>query len=185
MVNIGSKYSVNDIFFNEMPRIKKEISEIEKETAVPEGLNKDEYLARVWIYRAIKNAGGYAIFPHPYWNIGFNHTSTPMSKAIIKNGLCDAFEALGGGDPVLNNKQIVLYNELRSEGCDTPRVYGKLRLVLYAHFLLENYYPVHNELCSVSGIFIDRYLNGDNCEKELIEKAEDTVSKYEKEFFGI
>ena len=68
------------------------IAELEKEIEVPKGLDRNEYLGRVWMYREIKKSGGYAIHAHPYWNIGFYHTSTKMSEAIIKNGLCDAYE---------------------------------------------------------------------------------------------
>jgi hypothetical protein len=32
---------------------------------------------------------------------------------------------------------------------ENTRVYGRLRLVSYAHFLPENYFPVHDELCNV------------------------------------
>lgn len=234
MVNIGSKYSVNDIYLNDPQRVEREVKELEKEVEVPENLDKHEYLSRVWLYREIKKSGGYAIFPHPYWNIGHRHASTPMSKAVIKNGLCDAFEVVGGCSPRENNLQVALYNDLRAEGCDIPivgstdshsalgeehlkrstivfaengdvlkavddgysvaveslpgenvRVYGKLRLVSYAHFLLENYYPVHNELCSASGLFIEEYISGNDSAKTLIEKAEEKVSEFEKEFFGV
>jgi len=232
MVNIGGKYSVNDVYINEPDRIKKEVSELEKEITVPSDYDKREFLNRVWLYREIKKSGGYAIFPHPYWYIGHSHVSTPMSKAIIKNGLCDAFELLGGCTPRENNLQVALYNDLRAEGYDVPivastdshsvlsgdylchqtivfakdgdilksvsegysvaveshsgenvRVYGKLRLASYAHFLLENYFPLHNELCSASGLFMERFINGDEEAKELIEKAEECISNFENEFF--
>ncbi len=234
MVNIGGKYSVNDIYLNDPQRIDSEVKELESEIEIPENLDKREYLNRVWLYREIKKSGGYAIFAHPYWDIEYLHTSTAMSKAIIKNGLCDAFELLGGCTPKGNNLQVALYNDLRAEGCDIPivgstdahtvlgeeyltrstvvfaedddiikaisdgysvaveslpheniRVYGKLRLAFYTHFLLENYYPVHNELCSASGLFIEEYINGNTDARELIEKAEERVSEFESEFFGV
>ena len=68
---------------------------------------------------------------------------------------------------------------------ETVRVYGKLRLVSYAHFLLNNYYPIYNELCSASGLFIEGYLNGNDSAREMIEKAEESISDFEKSFFGI
>lgn len=234
MVNIGGDYSVNEIYLNNPEKVEKEVGELEKEIAIPEGLDKNEYLNRVWLYREIKKSGGYAIFPHPYWNIGFSHTRTSMSVAVIKNGLCDAFEVLGGCKPEDNNLQVSLYNELRAEGVNIPivgstdshsvldkgyfgkaatiafaenddvlgavsdgfsvavetlpgenvRVYGSLRLVKYAQFLLRNYFPIHCELCSASGLFIEEYVHGDEAAKELIEKIEDRILKAEKEFFG-
>lgn len=230
MVNIGGKYSVNDIFFKNPERVKKELADLEKEIEIPLGLDKKEYLYRVWIYREIKKSKGYAIFPHPFWNIGFNHTSFEMSRAIIKNGLCDAFEIFGGCTPKGNNMQLALYNDLKAEGYDIPmvastdshsvirgdhlkyssivfsngdiidsvnnkycvavesldgentRVYGNLRLVAYAHFLLENYYPLHDELCAASGLFIEKYISGYKNAKGLILQCENLISEYEDEF---
>ena len=233
-VNIGGNYSLNEIYINDPERVKREVAELEKEVEVPEGLDKKEYLNRVWLYREAKKSGGFVIHAHPYWNIGFYHTSTEMSKAMIKNGLCDAFEVIGGCTrPSGNNLQVALYNELRAEGYDIPivgstdshsvlkeeylkrstvtftdnddiidaiskgysvavesepgeklRVYGKLRYVMYTHFLLENYFPVHEDLCSVSGTYLEEYVHGSDELKSLIEKAEEKVVAFEKEFFG-
>ena len=232
MVNIGGNYGVNDIYINEPQRVKEEIAELEKEIEVPDGLDKNEYLGRVWMYREIKKSGGYAIHAHPYWNIGFYHTSTKMSKAIIKNGLCDAYEIIGGVEPKENNMQVALYNDLRAEGVDIPivgstdshsvlkgghtlrstvvfsdddliksidngysvaveslpgenvRAYGKLRLVTYTHFLLENYFPLHDELCEISGRYLEEYVHGNDKVKDLILQTEEKISEFEKEFFG-
>jgi len=234
MVNIGSSYSVNDIYLNNRDKVEREVKELEKEIEVPENLDKNEYLNRVWLYREIKKSGGYAIYPHPYWSIGFYHTPTDMSKAIIKNGLCDAFEVLGGCGIKNIDLQLGLYNDLRAEGCDIPivgstdshsvfnngehlrystivfaenddiigaidnkysvavetfedmpeRAYGKLRLVMYTKFLLENYFPIHDELCNISGSLMCDYIHGEEDLKEDIIRAEKRLDKYCKEFFG-
>lgn len=233
MVNIGGSYSVNDIYINEPDRVKREVSELENEVEVPQGLDKTEYLNRVWLYREIKKSGGYAIYPHPYWNIGYYHTSTAMSRAVIMNGLCDAYEVMGGNPPKNNNLQLALWTDVISEGCripivgstdshsslhgghltqstiafvkdgdviqavadgysvavesvknETVRVYGSLRLVMYTHFLLDNYYPAHDELCSVSGIHICSMLDGDRDAKQLVQKAEEKITAFDNAFFG-
>ena len=157
-----------------------------------------------------------------------------MSRAIIKNGLCDAFEVLGGCTNEGNNMQVALYNQLRTEGENVPivgssdshsvltgtgkfnklstvafadgdvvdavsegysvavesihhetvRVYGDWSLVAYTHFLLRNYFPVHDELCFASGLFTEAYIHGDEGAKEMIEKTENRILEYEKTFFG-
>ena len=232
MVNIGGKYSINEIYLNNPEQIEKEVGEIEKEVDIPENVDKREYLHRVWLYRNIKKSGGYAIYPHPYWYICHYHIPTNMSRAILKNGLCDAFEILGGCTPEGNNMQVALYNELRAEGLVIPvvgstdnhcvmdyfskaatiifdedddiiktisqrysvaveslkdenyRIYGEWRLVRYAQFLMDYYFPLHNELCFASGLFMEDYVHGDNEVRALIEKTEERLAGYEKAFFG-
>ncbi len=234
MVNIESSYSVNDIYLSEPERVEREAASLENEVEVPEGLDKREYLHRVWLYREIKKSGGFAIFPHPCWSIGFMNTSSRMSEAIMKNGLCDAFEVIGGtGSVARNNMQLAIYNDLRAQGCDIPvvgstdshsvandeylkastlvfaknndiigavqdgysvavetvpgesaRVYGKRRLVFFAHFLLQNYYPVHNELCAVSGAYISALAKGDEGAVDMIKNNEKRIEAFEKRFFG-
>ncbi|UKI35841.1 MAG: hypothetical protein L6V93_17585 [Clostridiales bacterium] len=96
IVNVGSKYSVNDIFLDEPERVKAEVEALKGEVDVPDGVDEREYLYRVWTYREIKKSGGYAIYPHPFWTWKEHyHVETDMSEAVMKNGLCDAFELFG------------------------------------------------------------------------------------------
>ena len=123
MVNVGSRYSVNEIFINEPERVEKEVKELEGHTQIPSGVDKKEYLYRLWIYNEIKRSGGYAIFPHPFWKIKEQyHTETKMSEAIFKNRLCDAFEIMGGCSAEENNLQLDMYYNLRLKGIKMPIV---------------------------------------------------------------
>lgn len=233
VVNIGGSYSVNEIYLNNPQKSVEEAMSLDGTVKIPENVDKREYLSRLWLYREIKKSGGYAIYPHPYWNIGYYHTPTNMSKAIIKNGLCDAFEVLGGCTPKELNMQVALYNDLRAEGCDIPivgstdshtvladehikystvafvkndeilksisehysvavesvpnesvRAYGKLRLVMYTHFLVENYFPIHDRLCNVSGELMLAYVHGRKELQEDIVRAEERIKSFKNEFFG-
>ena len=234
MVNVGSNYSVNDIYLNTPDRVKKEVSELEGKICVPEGLDKREYLNRVWLYREIKKSGGLAIFAHPCWSVGFLNTSSKMSDAVLQTPLCDAFEVIGGpGSPERNNMQVAQYIEARAKGVDVPvvgstdshsvmsdshteaftivfakdndivggvrdnysvavetvtgehpRAYGHRRLVWYAHFLLTNYFPVHNELCALSGCLLEAYVKGDENAKSDAIRAEERIENFENKFFG-
>ena len=56
MVNVGSDYSVNEIFINEPERVEKEVANLAKTTEIPNGLDKKEYLYRVWITTKSKKA---------------------------------------------------------------------------------------------------------------------------------
>ena len=123
IVNVGSKYSVNDIFLDEPERVKAEVETLKGEVEVPEGVDEREYLYRVWTYREIKKSGGYAIYPHPFWTWKEHyHVETDMSEAVMKNGLCDAFELLGGCSVKENNLQIALYYSLQKDGLKMPIV---------------------------------------------------------------
>ena len=157
-----------------------------------------------------------------------------MTRAILKNGLCDAYEVLGGCGPEDNNLQTALYSELRAEGTEVPvvgstdshsvldarthfknastiafvqngdvlgavasgysvaaehlpgestRVYGPFRLVKYAQFLLQNYFPVHNRLCQAAGTAILGLVCGENI-NALAEAQEARVASFEQKFFG-
>lgn len=123
IVNVGSKYSVNDIFLDEPERVKAEVEALKGEVEVPEGVDEREYLYRAWTYREIKKSGGYAIYPHPFWTWKEHyHVETDMSEAVMKNGLCDAFELLGGCSVKENNLQIALYYSLQKDGLKMPIV---------------------------------------------------------------
>lgn len=123
IVNVGSKYSVNDIFLDEPERVKAEVEALKGEVEIPEGVDEREYLYRVWTYREIKKSGGYAIYPHPFWTWKEHyHVETDMSEAVMKNGLCDAFELLGGCSVKENNLQIALYYSLQKDGLKMPIV---------------------------------------------------------------
>lgn len=237
MVNIGGCRSVNERYINEPERVAEEAQALAADVDIPKGLDKREYLNRVWLYREIKKSGGFAIYPHPYWKVGSHyHTETKMTKAVLKNGLCDAYEVLGGCGPEDNNLQTALYNELRAEGTDIPvvgstdshsvleanthfkkastivfaenneilsavesgfsvaaehlpgentRVYGAFRLVKFAQFLLQNYFPIHNSLCKAAGQTIKGYLYDDKGLKTTVEMLEKRVSEFEHEFFGV
>lgn len=236
MVSLGGKYSITDIFLNEKERVREEIEELSKEIQVPDGLDPNEYLRRVWMYRRIKKSGGYAILSHVYWYIGYHNVQTKMSRAIIKNGYCDAYELMSGVTAEKDNLSLALYNDLRAEGIsvpivgvsdshsvfaeesslfrrhytivftedndiikaisdgysvaveelrnEKPHVYGTLRLTMYTQFLMKNYFPIHDELCSASGLFIEEYIRGDESCKEQVIKTEERISEFENRFFG-
>ena len=236
IVNIGSKYSVNDIFLDEPERVKAEVAALKGEVEIPEGVDEREYLYRVWTYREIKKSGGYAIYPHPFWTWKDHyHVETDMSEAVMKNGLCDAFELLGGCTVDENNLQIALYFSLQKNGLKMPivgssdshtnlpgseyfdeestvlfekdgdiigaidggysvavesvrgeqvRVYGDFRMMKYARFLIDNYFSRRAELCAASGVFVERYLNGDTECRDVICACEKRIKAFENEFFG-
>ena len=68
---------------------------------------------------------------------------------------------------------------------ENVRAYGKLRLVTYTHFLLENYFPVHDELCKASGLMLEDYVHGNDNAGMIAKEIENKISDYENAFFAL
>lgn len=83
-------------------------------------------------------------------------------------------------DSVMNFKSVAA---IKGEKGDI-NIAGPLRMVSYAWFLTENYFPKHKELCYEAGRAMREYVSGDKSAKEEIEHAEKIIKKYTDEFFG-
>ena len=123
-VNFGCRESVCRRVMEEREQVEREVDELEAVIDVPEGLDRREMAWRTWIYRAIKASGGICILPHPYAIIGgVYNIQTKVCKAVFEQGLCDAFEVLGGlKDHARNRRQAALYVETLANGIDLPIV---------------------------------------------------------------
>ena len=238
MVNIGSRYSVNARYFDHLDEINAAVEALRGTVDVPTDVDETDYLHRVVLYDEIKKSGGFAIFPHPFWQLGGRyHVGTNMAKAVLKNHLCDAFEVVGGCANEQNHLQVSLWNQVRAEGMTVPvvgssdthsvlgndphfgelstiafcasdrdvmaavkcghsvaveanrgeqvRAHGELGNVRYAHFLLRNYFPLHDALCAVAGGMLCDYVLGDESVKPGIERYEEKISALQKDFFGL
>ena len=64
------------------------------------------------------------------------------------------------------------------------RTHGRLRLVRYANFLIEQYYDIHDELCSAVGQAFTRYVLGDKSQKDLVERLDNERKAFDQKFFG-
>ena len=67
---------------------------------------------------------------------------------------------------------------------ENKRVYGPFRLVKYAQFLLDYYYPLLDPLYQASGTMILEYFKGDLACKSIIEAIEHKIKQSELDFFG-
>ncbi|MBQ7983227.1 MAG: hypothetical protein IJ302_06645, partial [Clostridia bacterium] len=66
----------------------------------------------------------------------------------------------------------------------TPHVVATYRLTQYAIFLLEQYYPIHDELCFTEGQLLwDAYL-GDDSAADMLGAAVRRVEAFDRKFFG-
>ena len=65
-----------------------------------------------------------------------------------------------------------------------PRIYGNLRLVKYASFLLREYFPIHDQLCQTQGSVMLDYLAGDTNALVVLENLKGRVNTRCEKFFG-
>ncbi len=61
---------------------------------------------------------------------------------------------------------------------EEERVFGSYRMVKYAIFLLEHYFPLHNELCAEEGVLMREYILGDKSAGEALSALSGRVAKY-------
>lgn len=65
---------------------------------------------------------------------------------------------------------------------DPERVQGPYRLVKFARFLLDNYYPVYRRLCHNQGVLMSEYTSSDN--ELLLRMLNNRSEAFAHEFFG-
>jgi predicted metal-dependent phosphoesterase TrpH len=242
-VHVGGRSSVAALYVNDLENYKKEAEDYISRVpdSIPEKY-RERYAKLMWVTDHIHAAGGLAIFPHPYWKPGsrvFN-VQEDFARIILKSGMYDAYELIGGMGQVGVNFSVNLRAELLAEGVRFPsvgssdvhgiaasatfphyftvcfaasgsqddilsaiksgscvaveaegdeyarryRCYGDLRLVYYAQFLLNNYFPNLQRICAGEGIAMRNYLMGVS-PASLIESCAEQTSYYKDVFFGL
>lgn len=126
VVHVGGNESVCDRYVNKQESFFEELAPyFDKIPAdVPEQYH-DRYAKCLWSVEQAHKVGGLAIFAHPYWRPEQSTTSNvceELAKILLKSGMFDAYEVLGGIPRVHNNRSAALWNELRAEGYDIPAV---------------------------------------------------------------
>lgn len=122
MVNFGGRYSINELFKDDLERYYREVDEILEKVDIPEGVNGFNYASCVWCFERIREAGGLGIFCHPYWVPEVYHVPEKLVDFLFENMPFDAFELLGGLGADSNNIQTAYYNEARAKGLRIPIV---------------------------------------------------------------
>ena len=241
IVHVGGTESVCEKYIHDPDGYESEIAELTKTMPhIPEQYRARMAMAK-WACENIRNAGGLAIFAHPFWCPNRYNESEEFLELLFDEKLFDAFELIGGIQPKLNNLQVALWQEQLMRGNVLPvvgssdshnhdfastgfarrftyvfakentteaileairngytvagelpmnsesevRFYStKLRLVLFAHFLFENYFNETWRLCVGEGILMRRYAEGEDVGAALGALA-DTVKDHYKRFYGL
>lgn len=125
IINLGGRFSVNDLFKTEA--YAREIrAMVPSLPPVPSGVDPLWAAGAFWAFDKIREAGGLAVFCHPYW-VFYSHFS--LAEAFIDylfdNRRFDAYEVLGGftlAEAEANILQVARYHDERAKGRHLPIV---------------------------------------------------------------
>ena len=120
IVHAGGKKSVTAQYID--TRLDYEAGVAECMTRVPDSIPeqyKERYAMAMWTTERIHEAGGLAIFPHPYWRPGKAYAYNVCDEfafALLKSGMFDAYELVGGMTQPDINRSVAMWSELRAQG---------------------------------------------------------------------
>ena len=126
IVHIGGKESVTKRYTDDFDGFTRETDEYL--TRVPKEIPAayaERYAKAMWAADYAHKAGGIVIFPHPFWRPGatkLNNVCTELAAILLKSGIFDAYEVVGGMTQAENNQSIAFWNDLRAEGLKIPVV---------------------------------------------------------------
>ncbi len=143
IVHVGGKESVANRYIHDRETYEREIEEYMSRVPVeiPEQY-RSRYAKAMWATDRIHEAGGLAIFPHPYWKPGaskIHNVRDEFARMLLKSGLFDAYELVGGMGQVGVNRSIALWGEVRAEGGKIPvvgssDVHGMYKAGTFPHY---------------------------------------------------
>ena len=119
IVHVGGKKSVANQYIHERERYETEVNEYRKQ--IPSNVDEiyhDRYAKMMWATDKIHEAGGLAIFAHPFWrpkNRVYNVCDELATHLLMSNRF-DAYELVGGMKQCGINRSVALWNDLRMEG---------------------------------------------------------------------
>jgi len=116
IVHVGGRESVCDRYISHPESYEREVTVIESMLPHIKEQYRRRYAMAKWACDHIHEAGGIAIFAHPYWRPNANNLSDELVELLYNKDLFDAFEVLGGIDSVHNNLQLALWHKKIMEG---------------------------------------------------------------------
>lgn len=65
------------------------------------------------------------------------------------------------------------------------RLVGDFRLMKYASFLMENYFPLHDRACATEGYYMNRYIAGDKRAEAILKAMKGQIPEMQKKYFEV
>lgn len=111
IVHAGGKHSVCEQYISSPEIFQEEVASIEATlTHIPEQYRKRVAMAK-WTCEKIHQAGGIAIFPHPFWAPDHYNVSGELQDLLFEEKIFDAFELAGGVSTNAINQQLALWQK--------------------------------------------------------------------------
>lgn len=118
IINFGGEFGISEIFENDEEIYKREVENIAASLNNIDDDIKDVYASCIWAFDKIREAGGLAIFSHPYWkNEKHYYIAEKLTTCLLENRPFDALEVINGSISVESNQlQAARYHEERQKG---------------------------------------------------------------------
>ena len=65
------------------------------------------------------------------------------------------------------------------------RLVGDFRLMKYASFLMENYFPLHDRACASEGYYMNRYIAGEARAETILKSMKGQIPEMQKKYFHL
>ena len=120
IVHAGGNSSVAQIYIDDTEKYQAEL--VDYESRVPENIPeqyKKRYAKVMWATDRIHEAGGIAIFAHPFWRPGpsrMYNVQERLAKVFLKSGMFDAYELIASMGQGGSNLSVAMWADLRAEG---------------------------------------------------------------------
>jgi len=122
IVHVGGTESVCEQYIHQRDAFETEVDEIAATLShVPEQYRRRTAMAH-WACRKIHEAGGLAIFAHPFWCPNRYNVSEDFCNILFDEKIFDAFELIGGSAGKIPNLQLALWQEQAFKGNVLPVV---------------------------------------------------------------
>ncbi len=111
IVNFGGGSSVNELYRRDEELYRREVREIaaQLDENLPENV-RFAAASSTWVFDKIRQAGGLAVFAHPYWKMSRTVLPEPLIDLVFEQRRFDAVEIIGGfyrEQSEANNFQII------------------------------------------------------------------------------
>lgn len=123
-VHAGGSQSVDEIYINDRARFDAEVARIAKTLGNVPARYRQRMAEAVWGCEKAHEAGGIAIFAHPFWRSNIYNISEEFCDLLFDANIFDAFELVGGESFGVNlqlglwQKQLLKGNDISVVGSD-------------------------------------------------------------------